>query len=111
MEEIKYNNPKPQRCQCNSCAAYITIQGDPGVLWMAKCPYCNGSLHKVYPVAPVEKVTDRCDCKEWVDNITDLEALQLHATRKGIWKYSGTPMRYCPWCGKVLKDIAKGTSY
>ena len=48
-------------------------------------------------------VIQRCDCKDWEENIKKVDAgfvfLATHFNSKG---YDGKPFKFCPWCAKEL---------
>lgn len=47
-----------------------------------------------------------CDCKEWDDGMRQIDAAQFMAFNKGC-KYTATPFRFCPWCGKQIGERRK----
>jgi len=48
----------------------------------------------------------RCDCEDWIPECEKINApIQLQSARSGFrWQYDGKPFKFCPWCGKKLKD-------
>ena len=42
-----------------------------------------------------------CDCHEWVDSVPQIVTALVLASVHGA-TYTGSRMRYCPWCAKKL---------
>jgi hypothetical protein len=44
-----------------------------------------------------------CDCKDYIDSITQINNAIVLAWNHGII-YSAKSFEYCPWCGKKLEE-------
>ena len=50
-----------------------------------------------------------CKCKLWKENIDRINGpIALQSIRSGGRGYDGVPFKYCPWCGKDLKEVKNG---
>ena len=45
-----------------------------------------------------------CTCKDWLKNIDKLNAPWMLSLVHGCIGYDGRIFKYCPWCGKKLKN-------
>jgi hypothetical protein len=54
---------------------------------------------------------DGCVCKDWEETMPKLNGpIVLASIRAGNPKlYTGTPFRFCPWCGANLAELRKLT--
>jgi len=47
----------------------------------------------------------QCKCEDWAENMPKVNApIMLQALRGGTTGYDGKPFKYCPWCGKLLRE-------
>ena len=46
----------------------------------------------------------KCDCAKWRNNITQLDLLILYANKHGYEVENIMFFKYCPWCGRKLKE-------
>jgi len=48
----------------------------------------------------------KCDCKDWQKSMPDIVAQSVYCSnRPAAPMYQGSIFRFCPWCGKILRDI------
>ena len=45
-----------------------------------------------------------CSCEDWKESMPQIIGAQMFEWTHG-GKYTGTPFRFCPWCGKELKEV------
>ena len=45
-----------------------------------------------------------CDCIDWVNSLEQIIGAQTLAWTHGM-EYTGTVVKYCPWCGKKLRRV------
>ena len=44
-----------------------------------------------------------CDCKDWQESEPQIESAQILSSLHG-GEYTGAYFKFCPWCGKILKE-------
>jgi len=45
-----------------------------------------------------------CSCQEWSDSFPQIKTAQITAYYDTSLVYTGSVMKYCPWCGKELSE-------
>lgn len=45
-----------------------------------------------------------CDCKDWEKEIIKISGAFTFMAVHGCGEYGGKKFKYCPWCGKEVKD-------
>jgi len=45
----------------------------------------------------------KCECRDWEENINELNAGTVMKALHGWGGYSGKKFVYCPWCGNKLE--------
>ena len=50
---------------------------------------------------------EECDCKDWEENMPQLNTILIMATLRNDSGYKGKFFKYCPWCGKIDQGTKK----